>query len=134
MKSKSISELINKKKEQLYQKKSTNSRSSQRRCSVRKGALRNFGKFTGKHLCQSLFFNKVAGLRSATLLKKRLWHRCFPVNFPKFLRRTFLQNTSGRLLLSINSYSCFSRRQIYLISLSILVLNFLFDMIFVILS
>ena len=32
------------------------------RCSVRKGVLRNFAKFTGKHLCQSLFFNKVAGL------------------------------------------------------------------------
>ena len=26
-----------------------------------KGVLRNFAKFTGKHLCQSLFFNKVAG-------------------------------------------------------------------------
>ena len=37
--------------------------SSHRRCSVKKGALRNFRKFTGKHLCQSLFFNKVAGLR-----------------------------------------------------------------------
>ena len=34
-------------------------------------SLRNFAKFTGKHLCQSLFFNKVAG-RPATLLKKRL--------------------------------------------------------------
>ena len=31
------------------------------RCSVRKGALRNFAKFTGKQLCQSLFFYKVAG-------------------------------------------------------------------------
>ena len=28
----------------------------------RKGVLRNFAKFTGKHLCQSLLFNKVAGL------------------------------------------------------------------------
>ena len=26
------------------------------------GVLKNFAKFTGKHLCQSLFFNKVAGL------------------------------------------------------------------------
>ena len=26
-----------------------------------KGVLRNFSKFTGKHLCQGLFFNKVAG-------------------------------------------------------------------------
>ena len=38
-------------------------------------------------------------LRPATLLKKRLWYRCFPVNFAKFPRTTFLQNTSGRLLL-----------------------------------
>ena len=34
-------------------------RSSHQRCSVRKVVLRNFLKFTGKHLCQSLFFNKV---------------------------------------------------------------------------
>ena len=65
----------------------------------RKGVLRNFATFTGKHLWQSLVFNKVAGLRPATLLKKRLWHRCFPVNFVKFLTTPFLQNTSGRLLL-----------------------------------
>ena len=38
-------------------------------------------------------FNKVAGLRLAILLKKRLWHSCFHVNFAKFLR-TPLQNTS----------------------------------------
>ena len=31
-------------------------RCSQRRCFVKKGALRNVAKFTGKHLCQSLFF------------------------------------------------------------------------------
>ena len=66
---------------------------------MKKGVLRNFTKFTGKHQCQSLFFNKVAGLRPATLLKKRLWHRCFPVNFVKFLRTPFLQNTSERRLL-----------------------------------
>ena len=29
------------------------------------------------------------GLRPATLLKKRLWHRCFPVNFAKFLKALF---------------------------------------------
>ena len=28
----------------------------------KKGVLRNFAKFTGKHLRQSLFFNKVADL------------------------------------------------------------------------
>ena len=31
-------------------------------------------------------------LRSATLLKKRLWYRCFHVNFVKFLRRLFSQD------------------------------------------
>ena len=31
-------------------------------CSMKKGALRNFTKFAGKHPCQSLFFNKAAGL------------------------------------------------------------------------
>ena len=33
-------------------------RSSHRRCSVRKTVLRNFAKFTGKHLCQSLWQRK----------------------------------------------------------------------------
>ena len=75
-------------------------RSSHQRCSVRKGVLRNFAKFTGKHLCQSLFFNKVSGSGPATLFKKRLWYMCFPVNFAKFLRAFFSQNTSGRLLLN----------------------------------
>ena len=38
-----------------------------------KGVLKNFGNFKGKHLCSR-----------ATLLKKRLQHRCFPVKFAKF--------------------------------------------------
>ena len=38
-------------------------RSSHQRCSVKKGVLGKFAKFTGKHLCQSLFFNNVAGLQ-----------------------------------------------------------------------
>ena len=59
-------------------------RSSHRRCFIIKGVLINFTKFTGKQLCQSLFFNKVAGVRQ----------RFFPVTFAKFLRTPFLQNTS----------------------------------------
>ena len=38
------------------------SRSSHWKCSVKKGIFKNFEKFTGKKLCQSLFFNKVAGV------------------------------------------------------------------------
>ena len=52
---------------------------------------------------ESLFFIKLqaSDLRPATVLKKRLWRRCFPVNFKKFLRTPFSQNTSGRLLLKM---------------------------------
>ena len=56
---------------------------------LKKNCFVNFVKFTGKHLCQSLFFNKVTGLRPATLLKTRPWCRCFPVNFATFLRTLF---------------------------------------------
>ena len=68
------------------------------RCYIKKGTRRNFAKFSGKHLCQGLFLNKIADLRPATLLKKRLWRRRFSLNFVKFLRAPFSQNTSGRLL------------------------------------
>ena len=37
-------------------------RSSRPELFYKKGVMRNFAKFTGKHVCQSLFFNKVAGL------------------------------------------------------------------------
>ena len=67
----------------------------------KEGALRNFAKFTEKHQCQSLFFNKVAGLGPATLLKKKLWHWCFPVNFAKFLRTPFFTEHLRWLLLFI---------------------------------
>ena len=69
-------------------------RSSRRCVFCIKGVLRNFTKFTGKHLCQSLYFNKVAGLR--------LWHRCFLVNFARFLRTPFLTQHLGWLLLILN--------------------------------
>ena len=36
---------------------------------------------------ESLF--NIAGLRPATLLKKRPWHRCFHLDFGKFLRTLF---------------------------------------------
>ena len=69
--------------------------------SVKKGALGNFAKFTGKHLGQSVFFNKVGSLSPKTckFIKKRLWHRCFPVNFSKFLRASFLTEQVLWLLL-----------------------------------
>ena len=61
------------------------------RCFVIKGVLRNIAKFIGNTCARVSFL--------ISLLKKRLWHSCFPVNLAKFLRTPFLQNTSGRLLL-----------------------------------
>ena len=60
----------------------------------KKVVLENFPKFTGKHLCHFLFFNKVACreetfLEACNFSKKRLWDWCFPVNFAKFLRNLF---------------------------------------------
>ena len=55
-------------------------RSSHRRCFIKKDVLKNFTKFKGKHLCQSVFLNEVPGLS----LQEHL----------------FLQNTVGRLILT----------------------------------
>ena len=63
----------------------------------KKDVLRNFTKFTGKHLFQSLFFNKIAGFKPATFLKKRLWHRCFLVNFVKFQKTLFYRTPLDNL-------------------------------------
>ena len=68
--------------------------SSRQEVFCEKGVLRNFTKFTRKHLCRSLFFNKVAGLR----------RRCFPVNFVKFLRTPFLTEHLQWLLLYDQDY------------------------------
>ena len=59
-------------------------RSSHPEVFCQKCVLKNFAKFTGKHLCQSLCFNKVAGLRR-------------PVNFCQFCeisKNTFLYRTT----------------------------------------
>ena len=44
---------------------------------MKKGALRNFTKFTGKHRLQSLFFNKVAGPRPKHLFYRTPLDDCF---------------------------------------------------------
>ena len=68
------------------------SRRSHRRSAMEKGVLKNFAKFTEKHLCQSLYFNKVASL-----------------NFAKFLRTPFLTDHL-RTTASVNLLFFKSRR------------------------
>ena len=53
-------------------------------CSVKKVFL---------EISQNSLENTSARVSFLIKLKKRLWHRCFPVNFVKFLRTPFLQNT-----------------------------------------
>ena len=55
-------------------------RSSHQRCFVVEGVLRNFAKFLGKHLCQSLFFNKAAGLRKKETLQNFARRHFFDVD------------------------------------------------------
>ena len=63
--------------------------------------MRNSVEFTRIYLCRNFFFDKVKRCRSAASLETRLKRRCFPVNFAKFVRTPFLQNTNRRLLLII---------------------------------
>ena len=71
------------------------------RCSVKKVFL-EIPQNPQENTCSRVsFFNKVGGLRPATLLKKRLWHRCFSVNFVKFLRTHFFIEHLRWLLLTI---------------------------------
>ena len=68
-------------------------RSSRPEVFRKKGVLRNFAKFTGKHLRQSLFFNKVAGLRPATSLKKETLAQVFSCEFCEISKNTFFHRT-----------------------------------------
>ena len=62
-------------------------RSSHRRSSLRKAVLKNFTKFTGKHLCQCLFLIKVAGRSPA---KKETLVQVFSCELWKVFKNTFL--------------------------------------------
>ena len=52
-------------------------------------------------LRQSPFYNKVADVQTATLLKKkRLWHRYFPVDFAEFLGTFFVEDLQATAFVS----------------------------------
>ena len=73
----------------IYNRKSPGIlRSSHQRCPAIKGVLRNFAKLTGKHLCQSLFSNKVASLSSAQVLSCEFREMPKSTFFTEHLRAT----------------------------------------------
>ena len=68
-------------------------RSSHRRCSVRKGVLRNFAKFTGKHLCQSFFINKEKKRRKKSFIKKETLAQVLSCEFCEISKNNFPYRT-----------------------------------------
>ena len=63
------------------------------------GVLISFAKFTRKRLCRESLVKTVASCR---MIKQRLQHWCFPVNFAKILRTLILSNFCKRLQITQN--------------------------------
>ena len=71
-------------------------RSIMNRCSIKKLFLKILQYSKSCKILQ-IFFNENVGLQSCNFFKKRLQHRCFPVNIAKFLRTPVLKNICQRL-------------------------------------
>ena len=76
----------------------TPSRTSHRRCSVKKGVLKTLQNFTGKHLRWSLFLS----------------FRCFLVKFVKFLRAPILKNICEWMLLPFLGFTKLNIKNVFL--------------------
>ena len=72
-----------------------------------------------KKIKHAKFFKGVE--RPATLLKKRLWHRCFPVNFAKFPRTLFFYRTP-QVVASENSCKINQDNSLFFFSLQVVVI------------
>ena len=81
-------------------------------CSIKKGVLENFAKFTGKHLCQSLSLFLIKLLKACNFIKRVTLAQVFSCEFCEIFKNTFLQNSSGRLLLKPH-LMCYFRYYIY---------------------
>ena len=80
-----------------------------RRCSVEKVFL-EISQNSHENTCARVSFLIKLQARPTTLLK-RLWHRCFPVNFAKFLRIPFFTGHLWWLLLNGSYYLCRLKRK-----------------------
>ena len=76
------------KKLQFFQ----NNRSSHRKYAIKKGLLKYFATFTGKHFCQSLFFDKGKGLRPANKTENLV--QLFSCEFCEIFRNIFFYRKS----------------------------------------
>ena len=89
---------------------SLNFRSCHRRSCIKKGVHKYFVKLTWKYLCRSLSFNRVTGLRPATLLKKRHQHSCFRMKAFKIFKTSYFAehlqviSSASSLLKEVNNF------------------------------
>ena len=60
----------------------------------KKGFLKNFIRFTGKHLCQSLFFKEVVD-DAYNVIKKETLSQVFSCKFCEFFKNTFFHRTAA---------------------------------------
>ena len=95
-------------------------RRSHQRCSIKKGGLTNFGKFTGKHLCHSLFFNKVSGL-ACNFIKKETLAQVFSCQFWEISKNTFFQRTHMVAASAINPFQFLNQFQFFQTKVSSLI-------------
>ena len=65
-----------------------------------KSVLKICSKFTGEHPCQSAMSIKL----QSNFIETAVRHECYPVNLLPIFRTPFPRNTSGRLLLNVNTY------------------------------
>ena len=91
-------------------------RGSRRRCCIKKGLLKNFSKFTEKHLCQSLFFNKDAGAAD-NFIKKETLAQVFSCEFCKIFKNTFFIEHLRWLLLDAHLMTIQIRSCIFWVSI-----------------
>ena len=70
----------------------------------KKGVLRNFADFTGKHLCWSFFLTELQEV--CNFIKKRLRHRSFPEEFTKLLRTPNLKTVNDCFWNLLFNLSC----------------------------
>ena len=74
-------------------------RSSPSEVFLGKGVLKIYSKFTGEHPCRSVISIKLL----CNFIEITLRHGCSPVNLLHIPRPPFLKNTTGWLLLNVNS-------------------------------
>ena len=71
---------------------------------IKKSALKSFAKFTGKHLCQILFWPEAYNFN-----KKEALAQVFSGEFFEVFKNTFFTNTSGQHALYSIAFHCFTQ-------------------------